>query len=629
MRMNKLELVNFRCFKSEVVHFDPYTAFVGPNNSGKSTLFKAIDIFFRTTQKSSPLAASDFNDPQSELRIVLTFTDLPSKVVEEFGHYVRHGQLEFFIRAKITGERIEASIHGRRSGIRAFAEFHEADGATTQKAVYSDTLRSNFPDLPELPARAAVGVYKDALLAYEADHAELHEMIDSEDLAFGASGVASRLKRHLDWVYIPAVKDAADEEEEAKNNAFGTLVNRIIRTRVKVDEKVDAIRAIAHDQIKNLVGDYKEEVEKLEKMLDTEFRRITSANAHVHLDWAEMNDSNVTLNLPAVKSILRDETFRGEISKFGHGLQRNYLMTLVHLNAKLAIEDQPAIILAIEEPELYQHPPQARYLHSALEDIAKQDQVLITTHSPFFISARTFKTVRVVRKVPEKLSTVASWTVDEHRKLIAGAIGEAPIGADAALASLEPFLQPELNEAFFCEKLVLVEGLEDRALLTTALRIDGTLPEFVRSGGHIVGTNGKGGFINMIGLARGFRTPLFTVFDGDTSCDADEEEGTKAQNVKLANLLGKDPDVWAWPTAGIYEPDAIVWAEDIQASLQRDYPKWYDDVKAVCAAFGWKYARLKKNPAVLARTLEGVMGGGIRIKALDAATAAILKFVAS
>jgi len=60
-----------------------------------------------------------------------------------------------------------------------------------------------------------------------------------------------------------------------------------------------------------------------------------------------MNESNVALNLPMVKSILKDDTFRGEVSKFGHGLQRNYLLTLVHLNAKLAIENEPSIILAI------------------------------------------------------------------------------------------------------------------------------------------------------------------------------------------------------------------------------------------------------------------------------------------
>lgn len=190
-----------------------------------------------------------------------------------------------------------------------FGKFYETQGANAQKSFYAESLRKEFPELPEIPSRAAVNAFKDALLAYEAAHQDQHEMIESEDLAFGASGVASRLKRFVDWVYIPAVKDAAEEEEEAKNNAFGTLVNRIIRARVKVDEQVTAIRAVAHDKIRELVNDYKDEVQKLEGVLDTEFRRLTSTDAHVHLDWAEMDESNVTLNLPLVKSIFRDESF--------------------------------------------------------------------------------------------------------------------------------------------------------------------------------------------------------------------------------------------------------------------------------------------------------------------------------
>ena len=74
MQLERVELTNFRCFKNESIELATYTACVGPNNSGKSTLLKAIDVFFRFTQKSNPLVVSDFNDPKAELRVILTFT---------------------------------------------------------------------------------------------------------------------------------------------------------------------------------------------------------------------------------------------------------------------------------------------------------------------------------------------------------------------------------------------------------------------------------------------------------------------------------------------------------------------------------------------------------------------------
>lgn len=625
MRLEKVELKNFRCFKAETVQFSPYTAIVGPNNSGKSTVFKAIDLFFRTSQKTSPLLQTDFGDASKELHIALTFGDLSKQAQDEFSHYYRHGKLEFFIKARIGADgRIVASVHGRRSGIAAFGTFFEGANAGAKKATYVE-LQKAFADLPEVPAKSAVGNFEAALVSYEAQHPEQQTMIESEDLAFGASGVAARLRNFVDWVYIPAVKDAADEEEEAKNNAFGILVNRIIRAKVKIDEKVAAIRATAHDQISALVGDYQDEVKKLETVLDTEFRRLTSTDAHVHLDWAKLSEGNITLNMPLARSILDDGTYRGDVTKFGHGLQRNYLMMLVHLNAKLAIEDQPSIILACEEPELYQHPPQARYLHDALMKMAETDQVMVTTHSPYFISTRNFEDVRVIRKTPKDLSRVAFWTVEQHRQAVAAVLGEKPIGEKAALASLEPFLQPELNEAFFCGRLVLVEGAEDRAILTAALEHQGRYTDFIRCGGHIVCVNGKPSLISMVALARGFKTPLFVVFDGDTGCKADDVEGNKKINGRILSVMGMPQDQ-AWPADDVFVEGLIIWAKDIQSSLSTDHAKWFDEVRDASEQFGWKYERLKKNPSVLSYTIAKVLKDGVALPRLQKAADAIMAF---
>jgi predicted ATP-dependent endonuclease of OLD family len=626
MKLESACLTNFRCYRNEPIHFAPYTAILGPNNSGKSTIFKAIDLFFRTTQKSSPIVLSDFSEPGKELRIALTFSDLPKKAIEEFAHYYRHEKLEFFIRAKTSDSgNVTASVHGQRLGIKAFGGFFEAGGANEKKAFYGK-LRESFSDLPDIPQRNSVAVFESALQEFEKLHADRHEVIESEDLAFGAAGVAAKLRKYVDWVYIPAVKDAADEDEEAKNTAFGTLINRIIRARVKVDEKIAAIQAVAHDQIKTLVDDYKDEISKLERVLDTEFRKITSTDAHVHLDWTEIGPNSVSLNPPLVRSILSDDTFKGDISNFGHGLQRNYLMTLVHLNSKFAIEDQPSIILACEEPELYQHPPQARYLHTALQKISETDQVLVTTHSPYFVSARTFEKIRVVRKSPHDLSKVNFWTVDEHRKLIAKAKGEEAIGEEAALAKLDLFIQPELNESFFCGKLILVEGLEDRAVLITALEHSNLFNEFVRYGGHVVGVNGKGNLINMIAMARGFGTPHFVMFDADKNCDVGQVQANKKQNLTLVSLLDLSKDECVWPEHDMITDRAVIWKDNIQRAIAQQYSGWFDDVKGVCSQWGWEYKRLDKNPAVIAHALENALRSGVSITCLDELVAKVMQF---
>src|SRR5688572_12065347 len=86
------------------------------------------------------------------------------------------------------------------------------------------------------------------------------------------------------------------------------------------------------------------------------------------------------------------------------------------------------MILACEEPELYQHPPQARHLADVFVQLAQSNnQVLVTTHSPLFVSGDGFENVRLVRTPAKNTgSQVASLTFDTLCIRIRTALGEDP-----------------------------------------------------------------------------------------------------------------------------------------------------------------------------------------------------------
>ena len=62
---------------------------------------------------------------------------------------------------------------------------------------------------------------KQFLRDYETEHPELCELIPSEDQFYGFSKGRDRLEKHVQWVYIPAVKDPTSEQIEARNTALG------------------------------------------------------------------------------------------------------------------------------------------------------------------------------------------------------------------------------------------------------------------------------------------------------------------------------------------------------------------------------------------------------------------------
>ena len=85
MKIKKLKLKNFRCFHDEVeINFDNFTAFVGKNDAGKSSLLEALDIFFNDSSAISKLEQEDLNidardceEKDNEISITVCFSDLP------------------------------------------------------------------------------------------------------------------------------------------------------------------------------------------------------------------------------------------------------------------------------------------------------------------------------------------------------------------------------------------------------------------------------------------------------------------------------------------------------------------------------------------------------------------------
>ena len=76
-------------------------------------------------------------------------------------------------------------------------------------------------------------------------------------------------------------------------------------------------------------------------------------------------------------------------------------LTYSHYSKNLQLPNfpnAPTLLLGVEEPELYQHPPQARHLADVFGQMAKgNNQVLITTHSPMFVSGDGFENTQLVR----------------------------------------------------------------------------------------------------------------------------------------------------------------------------------------------------------------------------------------
>lgn len=85
MKIESVRIENFRCFKDETISFDDYICFIGPNGVGKSTIFHALNLFFRQSKDCQTdllrLSAKDFHhfNTSKPIKITVTFLRCPNR----------------------------------------------------------------------------------------------------------------------------------------------------------------------------------------------------------------------------------------------------------------------------------------------------------------------------------------------------------------------------------------------------------------------------------------------------------------------------------------------------------------------------------------------------------------------
>lgn len=423
MRIESVRIENFRGFKDETIDLDNYTCLVGPNGAGKSTVLTALNVFFRQYRDSktdlSKLSVDDFHhrDVSLPIKITVTFGDISPNAKSDLSDYVRQDKLIVSCVAQYdpSAGRAEVKQYGNRLGIDEFRKYFEQEkagaSAAELKTLFS-SLRSKYPGISEAKTK---GDMADALRAFEAAHPEQCSIIPSEDQFYGATKGANRLAPHVQWVFVAASKDIVQEGEETKSSALGQLLARTIRSRVNFSEKLDSIRASVRAQYQQVLETEQVVLDDLSLSLQLKLRDWAHPEATAQIRWKQDTERSVQVDEPSAHIWLGERGFEGELARFGHGMQRSYMLTLLQELAGIDSTNAPTLIMAIEEPELYQHPPQARYLGEVLQQLTERGaQVLVCSHSPFFIPGDNFEAVRVVRErgMP-RASYVARLTYDQ------------------------------------------------------------------------------------------------------------------------------------------------------------------------------------------------------------------------
>lgn len=630
MKIKSIRIENFRSFQDETIYLNKYSCFVGPNGAGKSSVLAALNVFFQdqTSFDTINLEDEDYfcKDTSKPIRITVIFDDLGESASEELSDYVRQNELVVTAEAVFDPTTGFGSVkhYGQRLGIDEFKVFFDSYKAKAKaedlNTIYSG-LQQQFTDLPNARSKDDKA---DALRAYEAERPDRCILIPSEDSFYGINSTG-KLSKFVTWIYVPAVKDAGEEVQEAKNTALGKLIERTVRTRVNFDEEITVLRNETHAKYQELLERNRAGLTEISESLQRRLGDWAHPDVHLGMEWLSDPKKSITIQQPVAGIKTGEGDFIGSLARMGHGLQRSYLLALLQELANSDAPNAPTLILGCEEPELYQHPPQARHLADVFVDLAEgNNQIIVTTHSPLFVHGDGFEDIRLARKINNAAGSKVR-NVEFHKLCdrIRVARGEDPNERITGLiAKIHQALQPNIAEMFFARTPILVEGLEDVAYITTYLYLCGQWSDFRRLGCHLVPVGGKSYLIQPLAISVELGLPVFVIFDADRNTNRNNEH--ERDNRAIQNLLGLNYE--PFPQDHVFANNHTIWSTSMTEVVKGDFGENYQRITDAIRLNYDNEPSLHKNDLFIAEWLTAAYNEGLRSPNLSTLCNSILQF---
>lgn len=591
MKIESVRIRNFRALKDVSISFDAITTFIGPNGAGKSTVLQALDWFFNGKVGSLTERDCSFDATDEPIEVQVTFGNLTDRDRDELGKYAPPGATTFTAWKRRDPDGSE-SLKANSKSYAAFNVVREQATATEKKARYN-ALRSSNTELG-LPAWSSAPAANDAMTAWEASHIdELEEAPESLQTNFFGFNSEGKMSGLFDFVLVTADLRASEESIDGKSSIIGRILERSV-DRASADEEIAKIVEESRLQQQKVYQDkFKAQLEEMARQLNDVVATYAPGRSII------VSPAEVQLKAPRTTfdvGVL-DGATETAVERQGHGFQRTLLISALQLLAQSgAASAEGVICLAIEEPELFQHPIQAQTFAKVLRDLAEDEgkriQVTYATHSPYFLEAKHFDQVRRLSRTSSEVPvvTVHCATLEAVKQRLDGVVKPASVDRQ-----LDGVVTNRLAVALFAHRALLVEGPTDAAVIGGVADKSG-VGSLEASGLSVVEVGGK----TSIPLAHAILTelgiPAYALFDADQGYEAravssgkepakvaEERAGHVAAN--RANLKYFGLSEADFPAEIVTESVAI-FADQLEVFLGHQWPEWSQACKDVEAASG-------------------------------------------
>ncbi len=413
MRVSRIVIRNFRLFEElDIKINNELSCIIGENNTGKTALFRAIQIcldislpsVFRSLIREDIHARLNISHP-SQVLIGIEFTGFAGKVNEEalvstWKTGADHARIFYRFRPKPS--------------VREGLENGEREAGSLTLEDYAWEIKGGGNPATDLTE------------------------IEWNDEDIGESVRFSDFQSFL-VIHLPALRDV---EADLRSMRSSPLVKLIEACEIEQEEQnalIDILNT-ANQQIEASAT-----IAEIANSIDASFKSVSGPAfaMGVTLGLSSATFQSIIRNLKMLLSDLSLQSF--EPARNGLGMNNIlYIAILIeYLKKRQARAASSGQLVLIEEPEAHLHPQLQVALLVALRSIGVQ--IILTTHSTQLTSQAPF-------------STLVSLTRRADASIASGNLSENAVLAPEEISDLERYLDATKSNLLFARKVMLVEG---------------------------------------------------------------------------------------------------------------------------------------------------------------------------
>jgi predicted ATP-dependent endonuclease of OLD family len=249
-------------------------------------------------------------------------------------------------------------------------------------------------------------------------------------------------------------------------------------------------------------------------------------------------------------------------------------------------------------------------------------QIVMATHSPLFVQLPRFDEIRITRRDASDGNrvVVSDLTLADCSKALASYFDppRVPMG-DAAFAARLHIFTSEISEGFFANKVVLVEGVSDKAIVEAAFSLAGR--SCAAEGIAVIEVGGKTKLDKPCHIFRTFGIPTYTIFDND---QGNQIQKDKDANRFLQRVFGVDSEsLEDWPAGA--RANWAAWDGNLETYLRSVVGDGaFENARTqILTSFEVSGDDYLKSPTIASALLNRLAAGGTKFQMLEGIVKAI------